>query len=85
MFLLRWIVGIKTEVEGAENIPPGPCIFAAKHMSDWDIFALVPYAERPAYHRQEGADGHPVLRLGGEDLSTPSASTARSAPRPSPR
>lgn len=48
-FLLRWIVGIRSKVEGAENIPPGPCIFASKHMSDWDIFALVPYAERPAY------------------------------------
>lgn len=48
-FLLRWIVGIRSRVEGAENIPPGPCIFASKHMSDWDIFALVPYAERPAY------------------------------------
>ena len=48
-FLLRWLVGIRSKVEGAENIPPGPSIFASKHMSDWDIFALVPYAERPAY------------------------------------
>lgn len=49
MFLLRWMVGIKSMVEGAGNIPPGPCIFASKHMSDWDIFALVSYAGRPAY------------------------------------
>lgn len=42
LFLLRWIVGIKTEVTGAEQIPPGPCIIAAKHQSDWDIFALLP-------------------------------------------
>lgn len=49
MFLLRWLVGIKSSIEGTQNIPPGPCIFASKHMSDWDIFALVPYAEKPAY------------------------------------
>lgn len=49
LFLLRWLVGIRTRVEGTENIPPGPCIFASKHMSDWDILALVPHAERPAY------------------------------------
>lgn len=48
-FLLRWIVGIRSVIEGVENIPPGPSIFASKHMSDWDIFALVPYAEKPAY------------------------------------
>lgn len=49
LFLLRWIVGIRTSVEGTENIPPGASIFASKHMSDWDIFALVPYAEKPAF------------------------------------
>lgn len=48
-FLLRWIVGIKSSVEGLEHIPPGPAIFASKHMSDWDIFALVPPAVRPAF------------------------------------
>ena len=47
---LRWIVGVKTDVQGAENIPPGACIFAAKHQSDWDIFAILPYTdEKPAF------------------------------------
>lgn len=49
LFLLRWIVGIRTRVEGAENVPEGPCIIAAKHQSDWDIFAILPYATRPAF------------------------------------
>ncbi len=50
LWMLRWIVGIGTEVTGAENVPPGPCIFAAKHQSDWDIFALLPYTgSRPAF------------------------------------
>ena len=48
--MLRWIVGIRTAVEGGESIPPGPCIIAAKHQSDWDIFAILPYTDsKPAY------------------------------------
>src|SRR5690606_2847405 len=47
--LLRWIIGLRTEVTGVENIPPGPCILAAKHMSDWDIFAILPHTGRPAF------------------------------------
>lgn len=46
---LRLIAGIKTDVEGIDNIPDGPCIIASKHMSDWDIFALLPGARRPAF------------------------------------
>lgn len=49
LFFLRWLAGIKTDVEGLENIPDGPCIIASKHMSDWDIFALLPGAKRPAF------------------------------------
>jgi 1-acyl-sn-glycerol-3-phosphate acyltransferase len=48
-FLMRWIAGVRTEVNGAENIPPGGCIIASKHQSDWDIFAIFPHTERPAY------------------------------------
>jgi 1-acyl-sn-glycerol-3-phosphate acyltransferase len=50
LWFLRWVVGMKTDVAGMENIPPGPCIFAAKHMSDWDIFAILPHTNsRPAF------------------------------------
>ncbi len=49
LFLLRWLVSIRSDVGGAENIPEGPCILAAKHMSDWDIFAILPHAKRPAF------------------------------------
>lgn len=49
----RWaldhIADIRSEVTGAENLPDGPCIIAAKHMSDWDIFAILPDAARPAF------------------------------------
>jgi len=49
LWFLRWVVGIKSDISGAENIPPGPCILAAKHMSDWDIFAILPHTRRPAF------------------------------------
>jgi 1-acyl-sn-glycerol-3-phosphate acyltransferase len=50
LFFLRWVVGIRTRIEGAAHIPAGPCIIAAKHMSDWDIFALLPHTnQRPAF------------------------------------
>ena len=49
LWLLRWVVGIRTEVSGTENMPEGPCIIAAKHMSEWDIFAILPHARRPAF------------------------------------
>lgn len=46
---LRAIAGVKTKVSGEENIPAGGCIIAAKHQSDWDVFAIFPYTGRPAY------------------------------------
>ena len=46
---LRWLTGVKTKVSGMENIPEGGCIIAAKHQSDWDVFAIFPHAGRPAY------------------------------------
>jgi 1-acyl-sn-glycerol-3-phosphate acyltransferase len=49
LFFLRWVTGIRTDVQGIENIPDGPCILAAKHMSDWDIFAILPHTKRPAF------------------------------------
>ena len=49
VWLLEHVVGIGTATSGEENIPPGPCIIASKHQSDWDIFALLPAAGRPAF------------------------------------
>ena len=46
---LRVIAAVKTTVSGQENIPEGGCIIAAKHQSDWDVFAIFPHTGRPAY------------------------------------
>ncbi len=47
--MLRLFGGVRTKVSGMENIPPGGCIIAAKHQSDWETFALFPHAGRPAF------------------------------------
>ena len=49
LHLLRWMTGVHTRVSAAENIPPGGCIIASKHQSDWDIFAIFPFTGQPAY------------------------------------
>lgn len=46
---LRWIVGIRTRVEGLENVPEGGALIASKHQSDWDVIALYPLLDHPAF------------------------------------
>jgi 1-acyl-sn-glycerol-3-phosphate acyltransferase len=49
LIFLRYVVGIRSEVQGAENLPAGPCIIASKHQSDWDILAILPHTTLPAF------------------------------------
>ena len=49
LFLLRWIVGVRVEYRGLDNIPKGGCIVAAKHQSVWETFALLPLFTSPTY------------------------------------
>ncbi len=50
IWLLRVIVGIRSQVDGAENIPAGPLIFASKHQSNWDVYAILPFCDgKPAF------------------------------------
>jgi 1-acyl-sn-glycerol-3-phosphate acyltransferase len=44
-FVVR-LSGIRTRVEGIENIPAGPCIFAANHASNLDGVILLPAIPR---------------------------------------
>ena len=48
-WLMEKIVGTTFEIEGLENIPKGGYIFAPKHQSFWDTFALLPYLDDPVY------------------------------------
>ena len=47
LFLLRVVAGVKFELRGRENIPPGAIIVASKHQSAWETFALMHLFESP--------------------------------------
>ncbi|HMN84857.1 MAG TPA: lysophospholipid acyltransferase family protein [Bauldia sp.] len=49
VFLLRVVAGTKVEVRGAEHIPTGPALIAAKHQSMIETFALLPLLPFPTY------------------------------------
>ena len=40
MWLIEHLLGIKTRIEGAANIPAVPCVILSKHQSAWETFAL---------------------------------------------
>jgi 1-acyl-sn-glycerol-3-phosphate acyltransferase len=47
LWLLKRVVGLGYRIEGADNIPQGPVIFASKHQSAWDTM-IVPVFIRDA-------------------------------------
>ena len=54
MVLLKWLVGIRWEVRGLENLPSGldgqpGFLVASKHQSAWETFGLLPYLDAPVY------------------------------------
>ncbi|KQV35211.1 MULTISPECIES: 1-acyl-sn-glycerol-3-phosphate acyltransferase [unclassified Rhizobium] len=48
-WLFEKVVGTTFEIEGLENLPEGGYIFAPKHQSFWDVFALLPWLADPFY------------------------------------
>ncbi|MGH7076411.1 MAG: lysophospholipid acyltransferase family protein [Stellaceae bacterium] len=48
LWLAGWSVGLRYELRGRENLPPGPAIIAAKHQSAWDTFAAAALFDDPA-------------------------------------
>ncbi|MEM8876987.1 MAG: lysophospholipid acyltransferase family protein [Pseudomonadota bacterium] len=49
IWLLKVIVGVRTEFRGLENIPDGPVLVAAKHQSAFETFALATLFDDPSY------------------------------------
>lgn len=45
---LKWIAGTDYEVRGRENIPAGPVLIAAKHLSMWETLAMHLLVHHPA-------------------------------------
>ncbi len=70
LFFLRWIVGIKTQILGLENIPQTGCIIGAKHQSDWDIFAIFPLVGRPSFIAKKQLLDIPFFGWAARDFDT---------------
>ncbi len=56
LWLLKVMVGVDYEIQGIENIPQEPCLFASKHQSMWETLMLyrflpnsVPIAKRELF------------------------------------
>lgn len=49
LWLLRVVVGLRYEITGVENIPPGGIMVAAKHQSTWETLALVTIFRNPVF------------------------------------
>lgn len=47
--LLKYVVGVKIEIRGWENIPPGGVVIAAKHQSAFDTIVWLGLLPQPAY------------------------------------
>lgn len=48
-WLMKVIVGMTFEIEGLENLPKTGCIYAPKHQSFWDTYALLPWMDDPVF------------------------------------
>ena len=67
---LRYVVGIRSEVTGGENIPRGGCIVASKHQSDWDIISLIPFMDLPAFIAKRQLMDIPFFGWAARSLNT---------------
>ncbi len=47
LWLLNKIVGLDFEIRGLENVPESAALFACKHQSAWETFALIPLFKDP--------------------------------------
>jgi 1-acyl-sn-glycerol-3-phosphate acyltransferase len=49
LLLLKHVVGIDYRIDGAENLPSTPAIYAVKHQSAWETLFLSRYLSFPAF------------------------------------
>ncbi len=46
---MRWIVGLRWEIRGLDNLPEGPVVLASKHQSAWDTGIFTILVPEPIY------------------------------------
>jgi len=71
VWMLRCIVGIRTQIEGIEHVPASACIIGAKHQSDWDIFAILPATfDEPAFIAKRELIDIPFFGWAAQSINT---------------
>lgn len=59
--LARWILSIKLEVRGRENLPNGACIVAAQHQSAFETYMLFLLFEYPVFVLKQSLQWIPLV------------------------
>jgi len=60
-FGLKWIVGLKLEIRGQNNIPETPAIYSCKHQSAWETFMFFMMLDGPVYILKQELVKFPIL------------------------
>lgn len=47
IFVLRYLVGIRYQIKGVENLPDGPAVLLSKHQSAWETLAFPALMPKP--------------------------------------
>jgi 1-acyl-sn-glycerol-3-phosphate acyltransferase len=61
IWLHSWLAGGPMEVRGAENIPAGAALVAAKHQSSYETFALIPLLKNPTIVMKKSIRWFPIF------------------------
>lgn len=59
--LLRHVCGIRYRVEGAENLPEGPCLIASWHESSWETLYYHLILDQPVMFAKREVFSYPII------------------------
>ncbi len=61
LVLLRYVCGIRYQVEGAENLPEGPCLIASWHESSWETLYYHLLLDEPVMFAKREVFSYPII------------------------
>ncbi|MEQ9443959.1 MAG: lysophospholipid acyltransferase family protein [Rhodospirillaceae bacterium] len=59
--MAKWIVGVRFEIRGRENLPDGPCILAAQHQSAFETYMLFLMFKYPVFILKQSLQWIPLV------------------------
>lgn len=61
MWLLRLLCGVRFEINGADNVPEGPVLYASQHESTWETLFYQVLLNRPATYAKKPIFSYPIF------------------------